>query len=35
MTGNDQSQNIDVKGDFTVTANQSVVEPTRHQRPSH
>ncbi len=25
MTGNDQSQNIDVKGDFTVTANQSVV----------
>lgn len=25
MTGNDQSQNIDVKGDFTVTANNSVV----------
>ncbi len=25
MTGNDQSQNIDVTGDFTVTANQSVV----------
>jgi len=25
MTGSDQSQNIDVKGDFTVTANQSVV----------
>lgn len=25
MTGNNQSQNIDVKGDFTVTANQSVV----------
>ena len=23
--GNDQSQNIDVQGDFTVTANQSVV----------
>ncbi len=25
MTGNDQSQNIDVKGNFTVTANNSVV----------
>ena len=25
MTGNDQSQNIDVKGDFNITANNSVV----------
>lgn len=33
MTGNDQSQNIDVKGDFTVTANQSVSQPPRHQWP--